>query len=148
MLAAMENRSVPVDLVLPHVFYDDVAAAIGWLGRVFGLEEHYRYGEPAAGAQLRLGKAVVMLSEAQRPGRSTPARSGLQTQMLTIFVDDVDAHFAKAKAGGAEIVEELNEPIYGERQYVARDPEGHSWLFSQHVRDVDPREWGAQVAKE
>jgi hypothetical protein len=27
------------------------------------------------------------------------------------------------------------------------DPEGHRWLFASHVRDVDPGDWGATVAK-
>jgi uncharacterized glyoxalase superfamily protein PhnB len=60
---------------------------------------------------------------------------------------DVDAHYAKAVAEGAKIVEELQETVYGERQYGAEDLEGHKWLFSQHAKDVDPAEWGAKVYK-
>jgi hypothetical protein len=36
------NRSVPVDTVLPHISYRDVAAASGWLTATFGFAEHYR----------------------------------------------------------------------------------------------------------
>ena len=61
--------------------------------------------------------------------------------MLTVFVDDVDAHYQASKAAGATITEDLNETMYGERQYVATDLAGHSWLFSMHVNDVDPAEW-------
>jgi len=140
----MKNRSVPVDTILPHVVYRDVAAAIDWLGRTFGFQEHYRYGAPD-GAQLHLGNAYVMLKGA-RPGWSTPAQLGQATQTLSIFVEDVDAHYEHTRAAGAKIVEELNETAYGERQYVAEDPEGHRWLFAQHARDVAPEEWGATVA--
>jgi uncharacterized glyoxalase superfamily protein PhnB len=65
---------------------------------------------------------------------------------LTVFVDDVDAHYAHAKAAGATILEEPHETAYGEYQYVAADLDGHHWLFSRHARDVNPEDWGAVVS--
>jgi uncharacterized glyoxalase superfamily protein PhnB len=139
------NRSVPVDTVLPHIAYLDVSVAAAWLGRVFGFVEHYRYGEGAGrGVQMQLAKGCIMLTQAGR--EQTPAQLGCGTQYLTVFVEDVDAHYARSKAEGARIWEELHETIYGERQYGAEDPDGHRWLFSQHARDVEPAEWGARVA--
>ena len=142
----LKNRSVPADILLPHLTYQDVAKAVEWLARTFGFVEHYRYGEPAQGAQMHLGDAWIMLNSA-RPGRSTPSQAGFDTQSLTIFVEDVDAHFARTKAAGAKIVEDLHETEYGERQYGVEDLDGHHWLFSRHVRDVSPEEWGATLAK-
>jgi uncharacterized glyoxalase superfamily protein PhnB len=143
------NRSVPVDTVLPHVTYRDVAEASAWLAAAFGFTEHYRYGPPAApsGAQLCLGEAWVMLDAAE-PGQKTPAELGYGTQSITVFVADVDAHYEKAKSAGAMIVEDLHETVYGERQYGARDLDGHHWLFSAHARDVSPAEWGATITTE
>jgi uncharacterized glyoxalase superfamily protein PhnB len=141
----MKNRSVPADIILPHLVYQDVAAAIDWLTRTFGFAEHYRYGDPAQGAQMHLGNAWIMLSLA-REGRKSPAQTGVWTQSLTVFVDDVDAHFERAKSAGAKIVEDLHETMYGERQYGVEDLDGHHWLFSRHARDVSPSEWGAVVA--
>lgn len=134
---------MPANLVLPHVVYSDVARAIEYLGKTFGFREHYRYGDNA-GAQLYLGEAYIMI-RSSREDSDSPARAGRWTQSLTIFVDDVDAHHRAAKAVGANIVEELHETMYGERQYGAVDHEGHPWLFSQHARNVDPAEWGAKV---
>ncbi|MGO9340004.1 MAG: VOC family protein [Terracidiphilus sp.] len=141
----MQNRSVPTDTVLPHLVYRDVARATEWLSKVFGFTEHYRYGDPVSGVQMRLGEAVIML---HKPGNTveSPTTLGFGTQMLTVFVADVDAHYARSKQQGATIWEELHETIYGERQYGVKDLESHRWLFSQHARDVDPREWGANVA--
>lgn len=116
-----------------------------WLSRAFGFREHYRYGEPS-GAQMRLGNAYVMVRSA-RPGDATAKPGAEQTASLTVFVDDVDAHFRQAKSAGAKVVEELHEVMYGEKQYGVEDLEGHRWLFSQHVRDVSPEEWGAKVAR-
>jgi len=143
----LKNRSVPTNVVLPHIIYQNVAEALAWLTTAFGFIEHYHYGEPGdpiQGAQMHLGDAWIML-KAARPGRASPAQLGQQTQSLTVFVDHVDEHFERAKAAGAKIVEDLNETIYGERQYGVQDLEGHHWLFSQHVRDVSPDEWGATI---
>jgi len=142
----MKNRSVPADFILPHIVYQDVAGAIDWLTRTFGFTEHYRYGDPAQGAQMHLGEAWIMLRIA-RKGETSPAQAGLATQSLTVFVEDVDAHFKRTKSAGAKIVEDLNETMYGERQYGVEDLEGHRWLFSRHARDVNPSEWGAVVAR-
>lgn len=142
----MGNRSVPVDTILPHVYYEDVVAALAWLTEAFGFVEHYRYGDPErpSGAQMRAGDAYVMVAEA-RPGRGSPDALGVSTQSLTVFVDDVDAHHDRAVAAGARVVEERNETIYGEYQYGVLDLAGHSWLFSRHAEDLDPADWGAQV---
>jgi uncharacterized glyoxalase superfamily protein PhnB len=142
-----KNRSVPTDIILPHVTYQNVRAAIEWLTRVFGFAEHYRYGDPANpdGAQMHLGDAWIMVNSA-RPGRSTPAQLGSETQTLTVFIEDVEGHFEKVKSAGAKIVEDLNQTFYGEFQFGVEDLDGHRWLFSRHARDVSPDEWGATIA--
>lgn len=140
------NRSVPVDVILPHVVYNDLPRAIEWLTSTFGFVEHYRYGgDPISGAQMHLGNAFLMVNAAKSSQCKTPAELGYGTQMLTIFVEDVESHYARTRAGGANIVEELHETVYGEFQYGVRDLEGHLWLFSRHARDVDPAGWGATV---
>jgi uncharacterized glyoxalase superfamily protein PhnB len=145
--AGVQNRSVPTNTVLPHLVYEDVAEAVNWLATTFGFTEHYRYGPPdgpVQGAQVRLGDAWIMLEKA-RAGRESPAHGGQRSAYLTLFVLDVDAHYAHTQAAGARIVEEINETVYGERQYGVVDLGGHYWIFSQHARDVSPAEWGATI---
>ena len=139
------NRSVPANILLPHLYYQNLDEAINWLSGVFGFEEHYRYGEPVQGAQMNLGDAWIMVGGFRSDDRGSPSQIGAGTQSLTIFLDDVDAHFARSKSAGAMIVEELHETPYGERQYGVKDLEGHHWLFAKHVRDVSPDEWGATI---
>lgn len=142
----MRNRSVPTDGLLPHVIYEDVGAACAWLSSAFGFVEHYRYGDPSRpdGIQMSCPGGYLMLAKA-RGANATPSQIGRKTQYLTLFVDDVESAHERAKAAGARITEELNEPFYGERQFGVEDLEGHFWLISQHVRDVHPTEWGATV---
>jgi uncharacterized glyoxalase superfamily protein PhnB len=142
--AMLRNRSVPVDTVLPHVTYRNLAEAIDWLASSFGFVEHYRYGDPVQGAQLHLGNAFITVNSA-RPGQSSPAELGGATQSLTIFIEDIEAHYAHTRAADASIVEELHETAYGELQYGVVDLEGHHWLFARHARDVSPDAWGATI---
>jgi uncharacterized glyoxalase superfamily protein PhnB len=138
------NRSVPADIILPHLVYKDVPAALAWLKTAFGFTEHYRWGSPERlGAQVHLGDAWIMVGSVQ--GVAVSPQAGGWIRALTVFVDDVDAHFEQAKRAGARIVEDLHETVYGERQYAAEDLEGHLWLFSRHARDVSPEEWGARL---
>jgi uncharacterized glyoxalase superfamily protein PhnB len=141
----IENRSLPTDTVLPHVTYGDLAEALAWLGKAFGFREHYRYGQPLSGAQVHLGMACIMLNQ-EREGWASPAQCGYRTQSLTVFIEDVEAHFQRAKAAGAKILEEPHETVYGEFQYAAEDLDGHHWLFSRHAKDLSPEQWGATVA--
>lgn len=133
------------------VFYDDAAAAIDWICRVFGFEVRLRI-EGEAGriehSELVFGDGLIMVSsaggKAERPvpvpGASPRAVQGNNTQMLCIFVDDVDAHCAHARASGARIIDEPSTQDYGDdywsdRSYRAEDLEGHHWWFMQRMRD-------------
>ncbi len=140
----MNNRSVPVSTVLPHLVYRNLPDACDWLARVYGFTEYYRHGKPVSGILMYLGDVYIMLT-GPRPERESPAVLGGGTQMLTVVVANVDAHYERTKREGAKIWEELHETIYGERQYGVEDLDGHRWLFSQHARDVSPDEWGATI---
>jgi uncharacterized glyoxalase superfamily protein PhnB len=142
----ISNRSVPTNIVLPHIHYQDVEKAVAWLGKAFGFSERHRYGEPPSGAQLRLGNAWIMVRRTGE-GEASPAKLGYGTQSLTIFVEDVDGHFGRAQAAGAKILEDPHETEYGEYQFAAEDLDGHHWLFSRQARDVDPADWGAKIAR-
>ena len=95
-----ENRSVPTNTVLPHIYYQNVVDAIDWLSKAFGFAEHYRYGDPEviSGAQMHLGNAWIMLKRALTGGAS-PAKLGCATQSLTVFVLDVDCPFSQSEIG-------------------------------------------------
>ncbi|MBM7567569.1 VOC family protein [Paenibacillus sacheonensis] len=143
------NRSVPANILLPHVFYEDVAAALHWLSNAFGFAEYHRFGLPDGeglhGAMIRRGEAWVMLKS---PGSSatSPSKLGGSSQQLMIFVEELEEHYRAALAAGVHIAEELHVTEYGEQQYVALDLEGHTWIFARHARDVAPEEWGAVTA--
>ncbi len=138
IFGVIENRSVPVNSVLPHISYRNLDAAVAWLTQAFGFSEYYRYGDPVGGVMMRCGTAYIMLKALREGARA-------HDSFLTVFTDDVEAHCARAKSAGAKIFEDLNETCYGEKQYGAADVEGHRWLFSEHMKDVNPADWGAKA---
>jgi uncharacterized glyoxalase superfamily protein PhnB len=124
------------------LFYDDAARAIEWLERAFGFETRLRVEDGAGGivhSELVLGSGIVMVASARDGGASPRACGGANTQSLFVYVDDVDAHAARARAAGARITREPEDKDYGaehwaDRGYEALDDEGHRWWFAQRLR--------------
>jgi uncharacterized glyoxalase superfamily protein PhnB len=131
----LQNRSIPESIVMPVLVYDDVRAAVAWLGRAFGCVERLRIGEHRA--QLALGNGHLIAADRPSPGE---ARS-----VVLVRVADVDAHHRRAQEAGARIVLLPADHVYGERQYTAEDLAGHRWTFSQTLADVDPASWGGEL---
>jgi uncharacterized glyoxalase superfamily protein PhnB len=50
-----------------------------------------------------------------------------------VLVDDVDAHYERAKTAGARIIDELDDLPFGQRRYGCVDPQGHEWYFAQPI---------------
>jgi uncharacterized glyoxalase superfamily protein PhnB len=128
------SQSAPA--VYPAISYRDAQAAIEFLTRAFGFEELLVVPDGNGGivhAELNLGPAVIMLGSS-RPemGWLSPRDLPAVNQTLYVAIDDVDAHFERAKSAGAEITRELNDTDYGSREYGAKDPEGHHWSFGTY----------------
>ena len=62
----------------------------------------------------------------------TPSDAGCVTGSNLIVVDEIDAHYERARAAGAEIVTELFEQPFGGKLYAVRDPEGHHWFVGSY----------------
>jgi len=134
--------------VTPYLLYHDCDAAIEFLTNALGFTERVKMpGQDGKTnhAELDLEGGVIMLGN---PGEDfkNPNELGGRTQLTYIYVDDVDAHYERAKAAGADIQREPEDQFYGDRSYSLQDPEGHSWSFATHTRDVSPEEMQAALA--
>jgi uncharacterized glyoxalase superfamily protein PhnB len=128
--------------IVPSLRYQDAPKAIDWLCRAFGFERHLVVPDEDGGiahAQLTYGRGMIMLGSAGRHGGgydelvTTPAEvGGVGTQGTYVIVEDADAHHARARAAGAEIVLPLEDASYGGRGYTCRDLEGHVWSFGTY----------------
>ena len=129
--------------IFPLLRYDDARAAIRSRCESFGFVE--LFSVPEAGpfvrhAQLEFGTNVVMLGSVRPEERMTsPKAVGGETQALYVYVDDLDGHFERARAAGAEITTPPRDTDFGAREYHARDLEGHSWTFGTYRPKSAPR---------
>lgn len=134
--------------VVPELVYQDVAAALDWLSKVFGFRETLRHtldNGQVSHADMETGSGgVVMLACAGGKSRS-PGDDGHVCKKVIVFVDDLDRHFAGVQEAGVETLHRPTDKPWGLRQYLVQDPEGHMWEFSQHLRDVPARDWGAEM---
>ncbi|UCI07536.1 VOC family protein [Mesorhizobium sp. B1-1-8] len=126
------------------VFYRDPRAALVWLEAAFGFEPSMLVSDAEGRlvhAEMRFGDGYIIVDSEWAERIASPASvGGRNTQSVYVRLKDgIDAHCEQARAAGAEIVEAPADQFYGERQYRARDPEGHVWTFTQTVRVV-PRE--------
>ncbi len=139
--------SQPYPQIQPYLLYEDVAGAIEWLQRAFGFQEQLRFEDESGTvnhAELRLpGGGVVFLGDPGGEYRN-PTSLGTRTSQVHVYVDDLDAHYERARDAGAQIRQEPADMPYGDRRYDACDPEGQLWSFAQHVDDVAPEDWGAE----
>jgi len=125
--------------IFPILRYDDARHAIRWLCRVFGFVEVFSVpesGKIVRHAQLKLGTNVIMLGSVRRDdGMASPRAAGVATQALYVYVDDLDAHFERARSEGAELTGLPKDTDFGAREYHARDLEGHLWTFGTYLPD-------------
>ena len=118
-----KNRSLPSSVIIPVLIYPDVRAAVAWLTTAFGFVERLQIGESHR-SQLSFGDGAVIVGDIRADRK--PPRAGEVTHSIVVRVEDVNAHFSRAKAQGAKIVMEPRDFEYGERQYTAEDLAGAS----------------------
>jgi PhnB protein len=123
--------------ITPYLLYEDVEGALKFLTKAFGFK---KYGPSHRGpdgkinhAAMQLGDDIIMMGY-PGPKYKNPKRLGEATQNLYVNVDDVDAHFQRAKKAGAIVLEEPVDTEYGHRRYGVEDPEGHRWFFAHEIR--------------
>jgi uncharacterized glyoxalase superfamily protein PhnB len=127
------------------VHYEDARAAIPWLCRAFGFELRLMVegeGGRVEHSELVFGEGVIMVSDKvdKYPYRRAPSQlDGANTQSMMIYVDDVEAHYQRAKAAGATLLGEPETHDYGDdywsdRGFECVDLGGHHWWIFQRMR--------------
>jgi uncharacterized glyoxalase superfamily protein PhnB len=118
------------------LLYRDAGAAIDFLERAFGFEVAARHDNPdgtVAHSELRLGDDVIMVGTGADDLQPVPEDFRAARVGVYLSVEDLDAHYERARAGGADVTRELQDTDYGSREYSARDPEGLHWHFGTYV---------------
>lgn len=128
-----EKPKIGVPNIFPGLRYENAPAAIEWLGKAFGFEKQFVVpGEnnTVAHAELRLGVGLIMLGSTSKPDPQNPW--AMEKYGTYVVVNEIDAHYARAKAAGAEIIRPIADTDYGSREYSVRDCEGRLWSFGTY----------------
>lgn len=144
----MKNPPAGWPRISAAVYYEDAVRAIDWLVSAFGFEVRLKVEGDDGGivhSELTLHGGLIMVGDAKTatlkngaPRASPKSLGGANTQQLCVYIDDVDAHCARARAAGAKITREPFTTDYGpeywaDRSYEAEDPEQHRWYFMQRM---------------
>jgi uncharacterized glyoxalase superfamily protein PhnB len=146
LMAAIRQEAEPSrrPTIVPQVPYQDISTALSFLERVFGFREIQAERLVSADgvlvhAMVEFGDGVIGIGEQGGHGAISPKRGGIESQYISVYVDDVDAHYERAVAAGARIANGLRNYVWpggAHRTYEALDVEGHRWRFHQRLREV------------
>lgn len=130
--------------ITPYLCIKGATEAIEFYKRAFDAAEVFRLVTPGGEighAEIRIGDSSFMLSEAcsQSPLLS-PQSQGGSSVGLYLYVEDVNAQFAKAVDAGAKVITPLLDQFYGDRTGVLKDPFGHVWYLASHIEDLSHEE--------
>jgi uncharacterized glyoxalase superfamily protein PhnB len=127
--------------IVPEITYTDLTRAIGWIQRVFGFRERVEARLSWAGGGRTWFEVGDSLFNIATPRSTSQQKTETPGLVMKVYVEDVDKHFAHAKAEGARIVSEPQDGFWGGRIYRVLDHEGHKWEISQRGRDVAADRW-------
>ena len=154
LMAAIRQEVEPKrrPTIVPQLPYEDIGAALSFLERAFGFREiltsRLVSEDGVIGhAMVEFGDGVIGIGSQGAHGALSPKSAGIESQYISVYVADVDAHYQRAVAAGARIANGLRDYVWGNRPYEAHrtyealDLEGHRWRFHQWIREgPQPRE--------
>ena len=116
--------------VTPYLVVSDADAELAFLKAAFGATEVDCQRNPdnrVMHAEMKIGDSLVMLGQAG--GRWTPRPAALY-----LWVDNVDATYARALEAGATSESEPEDKPYGHRNAGVVDQNGITWWIGAPVR--------------
>ena len=129
--------------IIPMLAYEHGPETMDWLIKAFGFREKDRRVENGrlTHGELEVGGGAVVMLATPSLHYHGPKHHREECEVaaswhdvpyiidgVLVYVDDVQAHFARAKAAGATILSEP-QPGEGGNRYRAEDVEGHRWMF-------------------
>jgi len=147
----MSVKAIPdgYHTITPYLTTRNTSEAIQFYKKAFGACEAGRLVTPDGGiahAEIQIGDSKIMISEESEDwGNLSPQALNGSPVNLCIYVEDVDAVFAKALAAGASILQEVEDQFYGDRMGTLTDPYGHIWSIMTHKEDLTFEEMQARM---
>ena len=116
--------------VTPYLLVANADAELTFLKAAFGGIEHSSQRNPdntVAHAEIMVGNSLVMVGQSGGPWQP-------RTGALYLWVDDVDATYARALQAGAKSEMEPEDKPYGHRNAGVIDQNGVTWWIGAPVK--------------
>jgi PhnB protein len=149
----MKTQQIPggYHSLTPYLAVKDAENAIKFYIKTFGAKEAGRITMPdgtIGHCELEIGDSKIYIAEENKQwGNLSPQTLGGSPVSLCLYVDDVDAEFARALKEGAKVLGgmEVKDQFHGDRSGSLTDPFGHKWSIMTHIEDVSFAEMQIRV---
>jgi PhnB protein len=105
----------------------DLPEFLGTVFQVVELERH-EFGPQSFHVEMQLGDSVVVIEAGDLPADASPWQGSVY-----VYVEDVDAVFARAVDHGAKVLSPLQDKPYQERQGGFLDAAGNTWWVATYT---------------
>ena len=130
--------------ITPYLVADGAEKVIRFMKDAFGAQTVFEPMTRPDGkimhAELKIGDSIVMLSDVSERAQAT-------SDMLHLYVPNVDAVYQKALKAGGKSLSEPADQFYGDRSGGVMDPAGNRWFIATHIEDVSPAELKKRAAE-
>lgn len=130
--------------ITPYLIINGAQQAIDFYHKAFNAQQIMQIPLPEGGiahAEIKIADSYIMLSDmCPNVHFKSPLELGGTPVSILLYVDDVDAVFAKAITLGAKEVRPVHDQFYGDRAGTLEDPFGHVWTIATHKEDLSEAE--------
>jgi PhnB protein len=133
-------------MLSPALMVKDMEKSIEFYTQTLGFENTFQMPDPAGNlihANLVWKDVHIMLGPAS-PGLPPEAMSylgsGVDFYIQVEKDDDIDQYYAMVKEKGANIVEDIKDQFWGDRNFSIKDPDGYRLTFAKTIREVSSEE--------
>lgn len=137
--------------VTPYLAIRGAKEAAEFYKKVFGAVEIMCMPGPdgkVGHAEIQIGSSRIMMAD-EFPQHQcvSPKALGGSPVHIHLYVEDVDAVFAKAVAAGVKVLRPVADQFYGDRSGGFEDPFGHIWHVATRKEDLTPEEIARRAPK-
>jgi len=132
----------------PMLAIRNAAKSIEWYKKALKATELYRLTDADGNvthAELQISGDILMIAEEYPDYNKSPDTLGGTSIILNLYVPNVDEIVERAVKEGATLIFPVEDQFYGDRAGRIKDPFGHMWIVSKHIKDVAPGEMQKQV---
>ena len=136
---AADPRQPGMPWLTPYLTVRDPKKSLAFYKRAFGFETQgvmKDKGKIVHAGMSYKKQTVVMFSPEDAFGPPSKAPKTLKvkpSEAHYLYVDDVDATYAKAIKAGAKSVEKPEDAFWGDRHAAVDDPDGYRWALAKRL---------------